>query len=605
MPRMKFASFRIEQNLYHGETISTFKKLGREVKILSFVSAKEDFLILKIYYKGRKDIECKVSLELPGKKQFIDNPPFDPIFPDSSSFGFDNGISWISRGFIKDVDIASRASVAMKILGEKSNRFSLSDGKVVTVVVALSSDFKVKDSLSYVQKEVFDFDGDKVASLEENHHLWWENYWNLSSVDIGGGEVEKQYYVSNYALASCSRDIDFPPSIFGSWITKERPYWSGDYHINYNYIAPFYGLYSSNHIQQVSSFEAPLLAQIERGNYYSKKICGIEDGIMLPVGIGPLGIETTRRNSLMEQERSSWIEEGVVEDEGLFFGQKSNSAYCVVNMATHFYSTYDMEYAKRVYPFIEGVATFWENYLSYEDGRYVIYNDAIHEGTIGTMNPILSLGLVRNVMQIAIEMSSELGIQHIFPSGQIGFLSDKTLLEISRNTISEMSRWIDFNGSNSFFPSAVRCGYDADIIWSQLEKYVGNCYPNGFQKNNPHGIENLSTVPNSVNEMLCSAHQSVLRLFPDWPKGRDASFSNIRVFGAFLVSSSISNGEINSFSIFSEKGRDLVFKNPWKGKRVQISSSLQNGEDKNREMSGDLISLRTKMGEILSISSLE
>ena len=136
----------------------------------------------------------------------------------------------------------------------------------------------------------------------------------------------------------------------------------------------------------------PLLAAQDRGEYYSKKITGIKKGIMLPVGAGPLGIETSRRNELIEKHAKHWIVNGDVEDEGLFFGQKSNSAYAVVNMAQHFYMTYDEEYTKLYYPFVKGVATFWENYLPFENGRYVIYNDAIHEGTIGTLNPILSLG---------------------------------------------------------------------------------------------------------------------------------------------------------------------------------------------------------------------
>ena len=47
-------------------------------------------------------------------------------------------------------------------------------------------------------------------------------------------------------------------------------------------------------------------------------------------------IETTRKNELMAEYRQNWIEEGNVEDEGMFWGQKSNSSYAIVNMANHF-----------------------------------------------------------------------------------------------------------------------------------------------------------------------------------------------------------------------------------------------------------------------------
>ena len=33
--------------------------------------------------------------------------------------------------------------------------------------------------------------------------------------------------------------------------------WEGDYHLNYNHMAPFYGLYSSNHIEQADPYHAP------------------------------------------------------------------------------------------------------------------------------------------------------------------------------------------------------------------------------------------------------------------------------------------------------------------------------------------------------------
>lgn len=84
-------------------------------------------------------------------------------------------------------------------------------------------------------------------------------------------------------------------------------------------------------------------------------------------------------------------------------------------------------------------------------------------------------------------------------------------------------------------PRAVRVGYDPTVILEALRRYVGHTYPNGFQLGNPHGIENQSTVPNTINEMLCMSHvpvgapqaEPVLRVFPVWPREMDASFTNV------------------------------------------------------------------------------
>lgn len=646
IPGLNDASYLIEQDLYTAETYSNFSINWQNIQFKTYVSAAEDLMVVEIQLTGEGEMNGSVSLQFPGEQEFVDNPPFDLIFKaETKNSKTDDGIYYLSRAFEKDVDIPTQAVCALKILGSKSNKFTLSKSEKVIIVVAFSSNFKSKNCLEDVINRVANLNKDNIEAVETEHKAWWEDFWSGSYVDIHDSIIERQYYLSNYSLASFSRDKDFPPSIFGTCVTKERSYWNGDYHLNYNHFAPYYGLFSSNHIEQAVPCNMSVLAQQKRGEYYSAKVCGIEGGIMLPVGAGPLGIETTRRNKLMEKHRANWIEEGNVEDEGLFYGQKSNSSYCVVNMAQHFYLTYDEGYTKKYYPFVKGVATFWEDYLTWEDERYVIYNDAIHEGTVGTRNPILSLGLVRLVMQAAIDMSQELnvdsvrlkkwqhiidnlsdytyqerdgkkvfrytekgtdwwgdntlGIQHIYPAGQVGLDSDRELLKVAHNTIGVMQRWIDFNGSNSFFPAAVRVGYNSDTILAQLHKYCKNTYPNGFQLNNPHGIENFSTVPNTINEMLCMGHGGILRVFPVWPKNKDASFHDLRTHGAFLVSSELKNGNVQFIEIFSEKGKILYLLNPW-GNKTVIVTRPDGGE---KTFQGKRLKIETSVGEKILIKS--
>jgi hypothetical protein len=154
-----------------------------------------------------------------------------------------------------------------------------------------------------------------------------------------------------------------------------------------------------------------------------------------------------------------------------------------------------------------------------------------------------------------------------------------------------MERWLDGNGRNRFFPAAVRVGYDADSILYHLHRYSEHTFPNGYQLNNAHGVENWSTVPNTVNEMLCMGHQGVLRLFPVWPKNKDASFRQIRVEGAFLVSAALKNGEVTDLSVFSEKGRELHLLNPWKNRKVKVK-----GKKGETVYEGERIKISTQAG---------
>ena len=645
IPELANSTYSIEQDLYNAKTYSQFSNNYTKVNFVSYVSAAEDIMIIEVQNKGQKIIKGEVNLAFPEETELIDNPPFDLVFKDDRADGeTEEGITWISRGFSDDVEIPTKAAIAVGVLDHLTNDFTIEPGGKIWIICAFSSNFKMNDCESAVVDKIKSITQNELSMIDKDHQRWWMDFWEMSWVDIPDKNIEKQYYLSNYTMASCSRDKDFPPSIFGTWITKERPAWNGDYHLNYNHMAPYYGLFSSNHIEQAAPHDAPILAMMERGMYYSKKVSGIDDGIILPVGIGPLGIETTRRNKLMEEHRANWIKEGNVEYGGLLYGQKSNSSYCVVNMASHFYYTYDLDDAKLVYPFVKSVANFWEEYLTFENGRYVIYNDAIHEGTVGTKNPILSLGLVPMVINAAIDMSTEigidaekhkkwqhildnmsgytyqkkkgkkvfrysemgtdwwqnntLGIQHIYPAGQIGLDSDPELLHVAHNTVDVMQRWLDNNGSNSFFPAAVRIGYNPEIILDQLDQYVDHTYPNGFQLGNPHGIENMSTVPNTVNEMFLQSHEGVLKLFPVWPKDKSAEFHQLRAHGAFLVSSKLNNGKISNVNIMSEQGRLCSVLNPWSEKQVR----LNRARGKDEILVGKILEIYTSKEEILKLS---
>lgn len=645
IPQLKGASYLVEQRLYDAVSTARFAGDDFSVTYKAYMPATEDLLVVEVGMEGKGMLDGTVKIALPGEKEVVDDPPLERVFPDVRENGMTpEGIQYLSRAFKDSVDIPTKAAMALRVEGFPEGKFTLEPGKTVRFMCAFSSNFKSGDCVASVIRKVADYTSEQLAEQEKAHKQWWKEYWAKSYVSIPDSVIEQHYYQSLYGMGACSRDLDFPPSIFGTWITKERPFWNGDYHLNYNHMAPYYALYSANRIEQADPYYMPLLAAMPLGNYYSKKVTSIPEGILLPVGIGPLGIETTRRSPFMDQYYKGWIKSRNIEDKGMFWGQKSNSAYAVVNMSMQFYRTWDEAYARKVYPFVRGVAAFWESYLVPKGNRFVIYNDAIHEGTIGDVNPILSLGLVRMVMQTVLDMSAllgvdadkrgrwtfyrdhlshyplqerngktvfryaekgidwrddnTLGIQHIYPAGQIGLNSDPELLKVARNTIDEMQRWCDNNGSNSFFPAAVRVGYNPDSILVHLHAYSLHTYPNGFQLDNPHGIENWSTVPNTINEMLCMGHQDIVRLFPVWPRNLDASFHQIRVEGAFLVSAELKKGKVTSLELVSEKGRDLTLQNPWGRKNIKIESP---GMERTFT-GGELIKIKTEAGRSYKFS---
>ncbi len=575
IPDLAGAQYHVEQSLVDAVTLGTFSKEGLTVRMESWVAATANVLVVRLSSEGGK-VAAQVKL------------------PASEESGQDNGIRWIVHKTGGSVETAA----AMRLIGADGPEVSIEPGKPVTILLAMASRFKHEDYVAAARKLA----GSDPTDLRKAHVAWWRNFWSKSFVELPDRDIERHYYLSNYVMASSSRNPEFPPGIFGVWVTTNNPRWRGDYHLNYNFQAPFYGLYSSNHIEQANPYEAPILAFMERGRRYAKGI-GCR-GVYYPVGLGPKGTEAI----------------------GLFLDQKSNAAYCVPNIATRWYLTYDNAYAKRIYPFVLEVANFWEDYLKFEDGRYVIYNDAVHErNTPKDVNSIVSLGLVRNAFEVAVDMSTALGvdkdrhekwqhilknlsgyatqekdgvtvfrytekglpwwdnntlgIQHIYPAGAIGLDSDPKLLEISRNMVRVMNRWIDDNGMNSFFPAAVRVGWDPEDVLAKLHDYVTKrTEVNGFALNNSHAIENCSITPNTINEMLCMGHHNILRMFPVWPKDKNARFGTLRAHGAFLVSSSLKNGEVEYVRLLSEQGKTCTMVNPWPGKAVRLYRNDKQAE---------------------------
>jgi len=624
MPALKGATYLVKQYLHEPVTVSAFTKGKTTLTMRSWVAATANVLVVELMTSGGS-VETTVHLRVAENDQSEKRsycPPSNEEFP----------TIWATREFSKGVDIPVEAACAMRLQHTKGSIFRLDPGVPVRLVVALASSFKCDDPLAESKRLCGSaWSGDGSKHLWKDHCAWWHAFWAKSFVEIADQDIMRHYYLSNYVMASCSRDPEFPPPIFGTWITTDRPGWAGDYHLNYNHMAPYYGLYSSNHIEQADPYHAPILAFMDRAKWYSKKVHGYR-GVLYPVGIGPKGIETTRNSP-----HGKHVQEG-----GLFFGQKSNAAYGVVNMTMRWRLTYDIDYARTVYPYVREVVDFWEDALTFEGGRYVVHGDSVHEGSGTDFNSIVTLGLVRNAIETVIDMSASLGvdddrhekwrhildhlsgfatqqrggrtvfrytekgtdwwrdntlgIQHIYPAGAIGLDSDPELLRVARNTIDVMNRWIDNNGMNSFFPAAVRVGYDPVVILKRLHDYVvKHARPNGFAAHNPHGIENCSIVPNTVNEMLCMGHRGVLRVFPVWPRMRDARFGNIRADGAFLVSSAIESGDTQYVRILSERGRDCTLQNAWPGKAIVL---YRNGR-KTETRQGSRFTFPTAAGESL------
>lgn len=516
----------------------------------------------------------------------------------SRNFEFnDMGLKWHLRKFDgSEVDTETAVTVCCGRIGTERN-----DGaKTVRYCISVVTNF---DNEQYVSRGIdmvvhSDYDTDKKRTEDK-----WNSFFSASRISIPDKTIEKFYNASLYHLACCMGNREFPPGLFGNFITDDFFPWAGDYHLNYNYEAPYYCIFSSNHPELFDGYMTPVNQMVDKGRGFAK-LFGCK-GVAFPVSFGPKGLDLYTQPDCKEH--------GI-----LFLGQKSHAAYTCVIPAMHWYSTYDKEYAlENYYEFIFETARFWEDYLVKEKGRYVIKNDAAHEipyyrgekfnyfthkSQIEAVNAINSLGLVKLLFKTIYDMSVELGLhsekfdlwrdinnnlsefptfikrgkrcyrytkkgmrwrtdntvglQHIYPASQIGLSSDAKTLKIARNTYFINDRTLDDNGSNSYLPAGARIGVSPDWLLNAVKRNIDAfALPNLLFRHHGGGIEHLTTVPVTINEMLMQSHEKVIRLFPCWNPEDDASFENLRADGAFLVSSELKSGKINSLKVTSLQGR--------------------------------------------------
>jgi hypothetical protein len=223
IPQLQGATYHAEQNLLEAITVSSFKKDHTEVTMRSWVSGTENLLVVELSTKG-EPVEGEVQLWIPPAPRATpqsDHRPKPGTAPDWTGMPSapisesEDGIFWGVRSFLKDVEIPTAAACAFRLLGGEKQHFRLAPDHPVILMAAMQSLRQGKQFVSDARQQVALLDQNRLVALYADHLKWWRNFWDKSSVELGDAELEWRYHVSNYILASCSRDPDYPPGIAG------------------------------------------------------------------------------------------------------------------------------------------------------------------------------------------------------------------------------------------------------------------------------------------------------------------------------------------------------------------------------------------------------
>jgi hypothetical protein len=631
IPGMANASYSMSENIGTGQVTGTFTANGNTITTTSWVQATDTThnpVFTQFTYTGARPQQVTISLA-PGTDNMYPssvNSSGDVLYEDVSA----DSTATVGGDMTRQVRVATRAVGTTGSVANGKLTFSLSPGQTYVLATSVMSNV---DSAAYQTQAVGNVEAlttSDVTTLSASHQAWWDAFYRASFVELADKTVEKEYYASLYLLASTSRTGEAPPGLWGAWILAD-PAWNGDYTLNYNYEAPFYAAFPTNHVELADSYDKPVIDWIPKAQ--AEAMTNGWTGAYYRVHIGPLpngSGDTSEHN------------------------QKFCGAFAATDMIMHYYYAPDPVYASAIYPALQQMALFWEKYLVYNGTTYDIVDDAQQEDDPSPQTDgVMSLGLVRFLLQASIDISTALGvdateravwqdrltnlapfptytgcptcmngetvfrytevgrdwdtgntigIQHIYPGGQIGLSSNATLLQVANNMVGAMGRWSDGNGTNTFYPAAARVGYSPTMILSNLDSWIqNNTYPNLHIHTGGGGVENLNTVPSTVAEMMLQSFQGVVRVFPDWPSSSDAKFANLRAYGGFLVSSAVSGNAVQYVRIVSEYGGAVTLQNPWQAQKLSV---YRNGPSATT-VSGGSVTIQTCANDVIVVAPQE
>lgn len=637
--------YTAEQRPGSAELQATFKNNKNELKITAWVPALENKVIIEV----ESNIKTKLKLNLwaqDGSESVTDS-------------GEEKGCAWAHRSFDNLPYLQWSTYMAMA-MNHQNGELVLQPGRKETIVLAIYTNHDTEQWHEDAIEGVTGLTAATIERIRQVHREWWDNFWGLSSVSFGDEFLEKYYYQSQYIFACASREGKFAPGLWGPFITSDEPAWRGDYHLNYNYEEPYWARFSSNHICLTENYDQPMLDYMEQGRKHAKNLFGCR-GILYPVGLGPKGLCSSAWPKNPDRMKSGYgFEDNTIEDGVAFWQQKTNASFVAANMMMHFYSTYDKEYARKIYPFVKACAEFWEDYMDYEDGRYVIRGDVFNEtmpwkNYEGDFNCALSLGMAKMVFRsvgdlsrflkvdggkrnkwkrirerisdypLAINSRGNVSMTYREKEGQKASGTDQILMhglslptgmtgpnltpEYNEIMLRDLYGWYPHNGmdwgntmnngAGTVYPSAARIGFPAEMLLKNLKERIKmGSYPNCYIVAGGGGIETTSAVPGTINEMMMQSYEGIVRIFPNWDKKMNGSFENLRAYGAFLVSSSMENGKIGTVTIKSEQGRPCKVENPWPEKKVTIK---RNGR-RWKVYDGKVFSFKTRQGDSYEIT---
>jgi hypothetical protein len=607
------ATYQQQQDPGLGEVRSTFTEGSQGLKIRSIVAATTNLLIIQLTNTGTSTISGVVVATQPGSFATNDN------LPATVGVQASNKTSYITRStavsgnpFPASAALATYlpdGSLTASVLSstEVGNSVNLAPNTTVNVVVGIGGGYNsttyLNDAITLANAQT----DATVASTITAHEAWWQNFWmSGATVNLGGGPMEQYWYTAMYWLASFNRSGQEMAGMLGIQTEDEDGYggWSTDYNTEDTYL----GVFSAGHPELAGSYFVGINQYLPQGYILAGNSSGA-NGVLSDSGIGPGG-----QNAI---PATDW-------------GMHGDAAWLATVYVNYWNYTRNATWASQTgYPWLVAVAHYWDQTLVYENGVYNDIGSAQEEQSSYTLNAIGDLGDIAAVYNTLIDMNAagavssspsdlalwktevanlapfptytsggltyyngtqdapggSLGLYGIDPavySPTIGLGSTPQQIQTMQNTIYANGDY-GWYGGNFFawsFPGSARMGLPetysrfAAALAGRLNE-PALLRSNGTVVQAGGGSETMGSIE-TVDEMLLSSYDGVLRFYPAWPLAKNVSFSDFGAVGDFSVSSSLSGGVIGATTVVSNAGRPLTIAQPFPGATITITDTSTN-----------------------------
>ncbi len=447
-----------------------------------------------------------------------------------------------------------------------------------------------------------------------SHRQWWKEFWGRSTIRIPDPVLEKQWVLETYKFGAASRRGAPPITLQAVWTADNGslPPWKGDFHNDLNTQLSYWPCYSGNRLDEGMAFLDWLWEIKPQAEKYTRTYFGL-DGLNVPgvcdlegkpmggwiqYSLGPtvsawlahhfyLHWQYSRDREFLRDRAYPWLRDVAVFLDGLSVRRPDGTRRLPLSSSPEindnridawFLETtnFDLALIRWLYGAaaelaselgLEGEASRWKGVLvewpelalAPEDGRLLVAPGTPLHASHRHFSHLMA----------------------IHPLGLLDWGGGEEARITIRAALDELDRlgpdwWCGY--SYSWLGNLAARALDGDRAAKALRIFAECfCLPNSFHVNGdqcragyskytyrPFTLEGNFAFASAVQEMLIQSHTGVVRIFPAVPESwKDAAFTSLRTYGAFLVSANRMGGQVVEIRVTAERGGPLRLENPF------------------------------------------